>query len=227
MFGRGTLGFAGGTRSVADRCSPAKRSAMTVAAGSTRRKLPQLSRLWCPSACAARALVIVGSAANCRRQSARTTGPTPSATAAASSITCLTAHSWALRIGSKGARHVSCHAFANAADPDVSGFGHGTESTCSTDHFGYVSVFPRRFSRSNRPGVLFHHAQSPCSYNRPDAVAGIHPNPKVGTSVHNAVNSPLTVLKRVASIRLPLLCSSHFSAIAITRISATRITSAL
>ena len=68
-----------------------------------------------------------------RRQSAITSGPTPSANAAASSRTCRTTHSWASRIGSKAIRQVSGQAFANAADPDVSGFGHGTEVTCSTE----------------------------------------------------------------------------------------------
>ena len=42
VFGRGTLGFAGGTRSVADRCSPAKRSAMMarVRAANTGPEIP-------------------------------------------------------------------------------------------------------------------------------------------------------------------------------------------
>ena len=48
----------------------------------------------------ARAFVIVGSAANRRRQSAKTAGSIPSARAAALSITWRTSHSSACRIGS-------------------------------------------------------------------------------------------------------------------------------
>ena len=96
-------------------------------------KSSQLSRPSPRATSAARTFMIVGSVANRRRQSARTSGPTPSANAAASSRTCRTAHSWAWRIGSNGIRQVSCQAFANAADPDVSGFGPGTEVTCSTE----------------------------------------------------------------------------------------------
>jgi len=89
-----------------------------------------------PSGSTARALDTGGSAARRRLQSARTTGSTPRARAAASSMISRTGHSSACRKGNRGIRQVSCQACARSEQLDESGLGQGRELTCSTDHFG-------------------------------------------------------------------------------------------
>ena len=160
----------------------------------------QLSTPSCRARSAARTFVIVGSAANCRRHWARTSGPTPSANAAASSMTFRTGHSSACRMGSISTLQTRSNAALNESQAGLFGRGIRISRRWATCQVGYVNVLPRRLRSINRTGVVFHQTANAFAEGSSGTATGTH-QPNEGFAVHKPDKRPLTVFTRIVTSR--------------------------